>query len=249
MLAFSDRSSLRWVWAVMAALIAGAGLLCADHFVLAYDSHHTSRALQGDGLADSNDEPKSLRLSPRGMIIVEPSMGKVMMSYFFGVVNPQSQPVFARVAIMYPKRMLSLQPVVGLSEVDIVFDDQHAQLVVAKEFSPGTHVHAVRFVVDGGSRSLEVLWELPQMISSLSVMRSAQYDFHIESSQWHQGIPQDLEQSEFVGITRKEVPSGELSIVLKGMPEDRRRYLALGVVFAVIMMIVTVMGIRKEVIS
>ena len=188
----------------------------------------------------SSTHPHHLRLSAGHMIIVEPTMREVALSYFFGVENRESQDQSAQIAIMYPQQMTSIQPLAGLEDHHLGFDEQRSRVVITKEFAPGTHVYAVRFLVDAGSSHLHVAWNLPDVLPSLSVLRGATHKFAMIAPGFRVGLPSELKHADLSGIVSEgKVPPGEWVVNLRGLPQDRRWFYGLGIAIIGLMLSVT----------
>ena len=188
----------------------------------------------------SSTPPHHLRLSAGHMIIVEPTMREVALSYFFGVENRESQDQSAQIAIMYPQQMTSVQPLAGLEDHHLGFDEQLSRVVITKEFAPGTHVYAVRFLVDAGSSHLQVAWHLPEELPSLSVLRGATHKFAMIAPGFRGGLPSELKHADLSGIVSEgKVPPGEWVVSFQGLPQDRRWFYGLGIAIIGLMLSVT----------
>lgn len=221
-----------WQWGVMLAV----------SLVLLLDTAaFTAEPARGDQITTAADSAL-VRLGERHMLITEPRMGEVSFSYFFAVVNTSAQAQQARVLIMYPEKMLSVQALVGLEDRFIGFDDERAGVVLTKSFLPGTHVHAVRFRVAAGAADQAVTWHLPAAVPLLFVLRGEQYRFIMEARHFSPGRPHELQDAELEGIVSSGVvPAGVWTLNLRGLPEDRRRFYTLAVVVMILMFGVTVL--------
>lgn len=235
------RRGLQWSVMLAAGLAVFSVLDAVPTIALATGQLHPAAEadLGAASVRAGADEP--VRLGERHMLITEPRMGEVSFSYFFAVVNTSAQPQQARVLIMYPENMLSVQALVGLEDRFIGFDDERGGVVLTKSFLPGTQVHAVRFRVAAGAADQEVTWQLPAALPLLFVLRGAQYKFIMEARHFRPGRPQELKDAQLEGIASEgPVPAGGWSLSLRGLPEDRRRFYSLAVVVMVLMFGVTV---------
>ena len=227
------------VWGVVGVIIA---VMSWDLSSSAAPEGSPSVAPQSlaDGITSST--PHSLRLSDGHMIIVEPTMRELALSYFFGVENSLPQDQSAQIAIMYPQQMKSVQPLAGLEDHHLGFDEQRTRVVVTKAFSPGTHVYAVRFLVAAGLSHLQVAWYLPVELASLSLLRGSRYTFEMIAQGFRVGLPNELKHADLSGIVSEgRVPPGDWVVDLRGLPQDRRWFYGLGTAIIVLMLSVTIL--------
>lgn len=182
-------------------------------------------------------QESAVSMSGRHIMIFEAGYGSLTMNYFFGVENSSEASQRQKIPIVYPMRMVHLQPVAQLSTEELVFDEQLGRMVVHKEFEPGVSVLAVRFQVPAGSRRQTVHLDVPDSLPSLALLSGG--GIHIEAKGFKDGVPEDLAGSRLRGqISQQPVESGLFEVHLERLPEDRRwfYYLAAGVAAALMLM-------------
>ena len=128
-----------------------------------------------------------VNMSGRHIMIFEAGYGSLTLNYFFGVENSSEVSQRQKIPIVYPMRMVHLQPVAQLSKEELVFDEQLGRMVVYKEFEPGVSVLAVRFQVPAGSRRQTVRLDIPASLSSFALLSGG--GIHIEAKGFKDGVP------------------------------------------------------------
>ncbi|MCY4381510.1 MAG: hypothetical protein OXC40_08095 [Proteobacteria bacterium] len=190
------------------------------------------------GAAEDTNHQQYLSFHDRHVIIFASGYGEIYMSYFFAVKNNHSKAIKTKIPFIYPLEMMGVEALSGLTNNDLVFDDQTKKIVIEKSFAPGGSIIALRFSVPSGRAKKIIRFAIPYATDNLSFLRSVEETLRISVPDFLPGVPADLQGSQLVGVVSKDLVSSTNSfkVTLEDLPEDRRRFYLLAMIFVTILL-------------
>ena len=184
-----------------------------------------------------------IALSEKHLIILRAGIDSVWGDYIFSVQNNQSEPQQAEVALFLPHEATDFKAVEGVTDDDMRIDAQHSTVMLHKEFPHGTTLVNVAFKVTAHAGKARLSWQARQPIASLNVMY--EHDVIEVFSEQLEGthLPRIADVHYRALHTPQGLAKGDsLQVQVQGIPQGRGQLHLFAVVFAVLLLILSVYG-------
>ncbi|NRA44770.1 MAG: hypothetical protein HRU09_07435 [Oligoflexales bacterium] len=222
-------------------------LACLTKLVLAailFSSSFSARVFAQalDHAATSADVGEGeIGLSFRHIVILQADLTNIWGTYFFAVTNKTSGNKNFKTSIMLPRESVDFKAQDGLEDQDLRLDE-NGQLYLDKEFPPGVSLLGVSFQVKAdkvGNDSIS--FSPPFDLQEFSVAVPSRSGIQVQGEQFKEGVPPMLADGRYKGMQVSDVKKDQiLQIHISGIPKDRMLLWVVGVIFTVIMALVSI---------